>query len=33
MNYTPALVFSWERNRSNIAFYGYRKANVSVVLE
>jgi hypothetical protein len=33
MNFTPAVVVSLERNRSNIAFYGYRKANVSVALE
>ena len=33
MDFTPALVLSLERNRSNIDFYGYRKANLSVVLE
>jgi hypothetical protein len=33
MNFTPALVFSFERTRSNIEFYSYRKANASVVLE
>jgi hypothetical protein len=33
MNFAPAVVVSLERNRSNIAFYGYRKANLSVVLE
>lgn len=33
MNYTPALVFTIERNRSNIAFYGYRKLNLALALE
>jgi hypothetical protein len=33
MNFTPALVLSLERNRSNIDFYSYRKANLSVVME
>lgn len=33
MNFTPVVVFSLERNHSNLAFYGYRKANVSLMLE
>ena len=33
MNFTPALVFSLEKTRSNIAFYSYQKANVSVAME
>jgi hypothetical protein len=33
MDFTPALVVSLEHNRSNIDFYGYRKANLSVVPE
>ena len=33
MNFTPVLVFSLERNHSSLPFYGYRKANVSVMLE
>jgi tetratricopeptide (TPR) repeat protein len=33
MNYRPALTVSFERNRSNIDFYGYRKVNLSMALE
>ena len=33
MNFTPVLVFSAERNHSSLPFYGYRKANVSLMLE
>jgi outer membrane protein len=32
-NFTPLLVFSVERNRSNIDYYTYRKANFSIGLE
>ena len=33
MNFAPVLVVSLEHNRSNIDFYAYRKANLSVMLE
>lgn len=33
MDYTPALVFSIERNQSNLPFYSYRKANLALALE
>jgi hypothetical protein len=33
MNCTPVVVFSLERNPSSLAFYGYRKANVSLILK
>ncbi len=33
MNFTPVVVFSMERNHSSLPFYGYRKANVSLMLE
>jgi hypothetical protein len=31
--YRPALIFSIEKNRSNIGFYEYHKANISVALQ
>jgi len=33
MNFTPVLYLSVERNRSNIDYYSYKKANISVGLE
>jgi hypothetical protein len=33
MNFTPALVVSLDRTRSNIGFYSYDKVNVSIALE
>lgn len=33
MNLRPALVLSFEENRSSIEFYGYKKANVSISME
>lgn len=33
MNFTPALVLSLDRTRSNIDFYSYQKLNVSISLE
>jgi hypothetical protein len=33
MNFVPALVFSIDKTRSNIGFYSYEKANVSLVME
>jgi hypothetical protein len=33
MNFTPALVISLDRSRSNIGFYSYEKANVSIAME
>jgi hypothetical protein len=32
-NFSPAVVLSFEKNRSNIDFYEYRKVNVSIVIE
>jgi hypothetical protein len=32
-NFTPALVLSLDRTRSNIAFYSYEKVNLSIALE
>jgi hypothetical protein len=33
MNFTPALVVSLDKTRSNIGFYSYEKINVSIALE
>jgi tetratricopeptide (TPR) repeat protein len=33
MNFTPAVVLSIDRTRSNIAFYSYEKVNVSLAME
>jgi hypothetical protein len=33
MNFTPALVVSLDKTRSNIGFYSYEKVNVSIALE
>ena len=33
MNFVPAVVLSVDKTRSNIGFYSYEKANVSLVME
>jgi hypothetical protein len=33
MNFTPVLIFSIDRTRSNLPFYSYEKANVSIAME
>ena len=33
MNFTPVVILSVDRNESNIDFYSYEKANLSVAFE